>query len=106
MGLYSNHIWPKVAKELIFRSKHGGFHGSEVRDLILQLYSNSGGSLCSADTLLYEMVEEGNLKHFDKPTPSPSQAAFAGLGLTKKGYKSLEWSAGIREHFYYVEKDS
>lgn len=96
-----NTIWPKVAKELLFRAKYGGFHGSEVRALILQLYPNSGASLDSADTLLREMVEEGKLKNHVRATPSTSQAAFAGLGMTKQGYRDSGWAAGLREHFYY-----
>ena len=97
--IYRNSVWPIVAQDLIFRAKHGGFHGSEVRDIILRNYPKSGTILDSADSLLKEMVENGDIKPYSKATPSISQRAFAGLFY--KDYSSTGWAAGTREHFYY-----
>lgn len=92
----------KVWEVLVFKALYGGFHGSEVRDLMLEHYPNCGALLDTADTLLKEMVEDEILEHFSKPTPTTSQIAFAGLFYSKDGYRQTGWAAGTREHFFYV----
>lgn len=102
--LYADILWPRVRDELLFRAKYGGFHGSEVRDVILREYPNAGASLDRADTLLRELEESGDLERHEKPTPTPTQAAINGLAYSRQGYKDMVGRGmltGLREHFFY-----
>lgn len=104
MYLYTDLLWPKVRDELLFRARYGGFHGSEVRDLIMQKYPGAGASLDRACAILAELEASGRLRRASKPTPTPVQAALNGLALSIRGYRELVacgYLGGLREQFFY-----
>jgi hypothetical protein len=98
VGLYRR-LYPAVEEELRSQSDvFGQFHGSKVRDVFIEV----GGYLVDnqAESLLQELVEEGELEVLQK-APTPSQAAFTGLQYSAKSYRETGWVPGLVEHFWY-----
>jgi len=96
--MYGKKIEPRIFERI---NTSGRVHGSEVRDFFIELARGRFAVDRDAEALLTELVEEGVLKHFDRPEPTVSQKAFIGLSYTNASYHNAGWAPGIKEHFYY-----
>jgi|SRR6478609_35671 len=97
MGLYRRMYGSTI--EPVFLSKCQ-FHGSEVRDALINLAKGSYFVDDQAEKLIREWVEEGVVQTLQK-APTHSQAAFIGLQYSNKTYKEAVWGPGIIEHYWY-----
>lgn len=101
MGLHLNLYWAHLEPMIRARCNMlGQFHGSIVRDCFIEWAS---GRFCvddHAEKLLAELVEEGVIQTLQR-APTPSQAAFAGLSYSAKGYRQMGWGPGTIEHYWY-----
>jgi hypothetical protein len=96
MAIYRTLYGKRIEPQLLARDT---FHGSLVRDLLIDLRTGSAID-DQGEKLLRELVAEGVLEVLER-APSHGQAAWSGLQYSKQGYRDTPWGPGTAEHYMY-----
>lgn len=92
MGIFVK-LYPQVVERL---KSAAHFHGSWCRDIFIEFAQGRFAVDNHAERIITELVEEGQVKISER-SPTPSQAAFAGLQYDTK----QPWGPGTVEHYRY-----
>lgn len=100
MTLYRS-MFPSIEIALMKVSDvYGQFHGSRVRDLLIEHAQGRFAVDDHGGKLLLELQAAGEIEALQR-APTPSQAAFAGLYTTQGPYMKSEIGTWNAEHHFW-----